>query len=89
MLEPIDVGQQQVFLVVYGTGFKFRSTLSSVSCAIGGVAAEVLYTGEVDDFVGLDQINVRLSRSLAGLGEVDVAITVDGMTANKVRVAIR
>jgi uncharacterized protein (TIGR03437 family) len=49
----------------------------------------VLYAGEVAGLAGLDQLNARLSRSLAGRGEVDVIITVDGKTANTVRVAIR
>jgi uncharacterized protein (TIGR03437 family) len=89
--EPIDLGSatDQVFLVLYGTGWKYRSTLSAVNCAIGGVTSEVLYAGEVPGFVGLDQINARLSRSLAGRGEVDVVVSVDGVTANTVRVAIR
>jgi uncharacterized protein (TIGR03437 family) len=88
---PIDLGPatDQVFLVLYGTGFKFRSALSAVSCAIGGVNGEVLYAGEVAGLAGLDQLNARLSRSLAGRGEVDVIVMADGRTANAVRVAIR
>jgi uncharacterized protein (TIGR03437 family) len=88
---PIDLGPatDQVFLVFYGTGFKFRSALSAVSCAIGGVNGEVLYAGEVAGLAGLDQLNARLSRSLAGRGEVDVIVVADGRTANTVRVAIR
>jgi uncharacterized protein (TIGR03437 family) len=48
-----------------------------------------LYAGETPGFVGLDQLNVRLSRSLIGRGEVDVVLTVNGRTANIVRVNIR
>ena len=40
-------------------------------------------------FVGLDQVNVRLPRCLLGRGQVDVALTVDGKTANTVQVNIR
>ncbi|MDX2042070.1 MAG: putative Ig domain-containing protein [Acidobacteriota bacterium] len=89
--EPIDVSNplDQVFLVFYGTGWKLRSGLASVSCTIGGVTSEVLYAGEVPGFVGYDQLNAKLSPSLAGLGEVDVVITVDGKTANTLRVAFR
>ena len=88
---PIDVSNpaDQVYLVFYGTGLKFRSALSAVTCAIGGLASDVLYAGEVAGFVGYDQINVRLASSLAGRGEVDVVITVDGKTANPVRIAIQ
>jgi uncharacterized protein (TIGR03437 family) len=88
---PIDLGPatDQVFLVFYGTGLRFRTALSAVSCSIGGVNSEVLYAGEVAGFVGYDQINVRLAPALAGRGEVDVVISVDGQAANTVRVAIR
>ncbi len=89
--EPIDLGSggDQLFLVLYGTGLKFRSALSAVSCSIGGESSEVLFAGEVPGFVGLDQINARLSSALAGRGEVDVVISVDGKAANTLRVAIR
>ncbi len=70
---PIDLGPEtdQVFLILYGTGFRFRSALSSASVKIGGAEMEVLYAAEAPGFIGLDQSNVRLSRSLIGRGEVD------------------
>jgi uncharacterized protein (TIGR03437 family) len=88
---PIDLGPatDQVFLALYGTGVRFRSSLSAVNCAIGGVSNEVVFVGASPDFVGLDQINLRLSRALIGRGEIDVALSVDGKTANMVRVNIR
>jgi uncharacterized protein (TIGR03437 family) len=39
--------------------------------------------------VGLDQANVRIPRSLAGRGEVNVVFTFDGKTANTVTINIR
>ncbi len=89
--EPIDVANpaDQVFLVFYGTGWKNRMSLAAVNCTIGGASSEVLYAGEVPGFVGYDQMNVRLSPSLAGMGEADAVITIDGKTANTVRIAIR
>jgi len=56
---------------------------------IGGQSAEVLYAGPQGAFVGLDQVNLRLARSLAGLGEADLVLTVDGKAANTVRIGIR
>ena len=43
-LVPIDLGPStdQVFLVLYGTGIRFRSSLTNVSATIGGLASEVL-----------------------------------------------
>jgi len=78
-----------VFLILYGAGLRFRSALSAVSCVIGDVNSEVSFADALPGFVGLDQVNVRLSRSLVGRGEVDVALSVDGKAANIVRVSIR
>ncbi|MEK7830434.1 MAG: kelch repeat-containing protein [Acidobacteriota bacterium] len=88
---PIDleVESDQVFLLFYGTGWRNRSSLSGVVTKIGGQTVETLYAGLQGDFVGLDQINARLSRNLIGRGEVDVVVTVDGVTANTVRVSIK
>jgi uncharacterized protein (TIGR03437 family) len=88
---PIDLGPETdlVFLILYGTGSRNRSALAAVSVALGGVNAEVLYAAPQGDFVGLDQSNVRLPRSLMGRGEVDVVMTVDGKTANVVRISVK
>jgi len=88
---PIDLGvdTDQVFLVAYGTGVRGRSSLGAVEAKVGGTASEVLYAGPATGFFGLDQINVRLSRSLAGRGEVDLALTVDGVKANVLTLRIR
>ncbi|MBS1789765.1 MAG: PQQ-dependent sugar dehydrogenase [Acidobacteria bacterium] len=88
---PIDLGavDDQVFLVMFGTGFKFRSALAAVTATIGGMAAEVTYAGDQGQFVGLDQANIRIPRSLIGRGDVDVVLTVDSQPANTVRVSIK
>ena len=88
---PIDFGPEddQLFLILFGTGWRFRSALSAVTCNIGGVNAEVLFAGAQSEFVGLDQLNVRLSRSLAGRGEMDLVVTVDGISANTVRISVK
>ncbi|MGH9938833.1 MAG: hypothetical protein ACREAM_21540, partial [Blastocatellia bacterium] len=77
---PIDLGDpnDQVFLVLFGTGFRYRQSLSGVSVTIGGGPVEVLYAGAQGGFFGLDQINLRLTQTLAGRGEVDVVLKVDG-----------
>lgn len=88
---PIDVSDpnDQVFLLLFGTGLRYRQRLSGVSVTIGGVPVEVLYAGAQGGFFGLDQINLRLQRTLAGRGEMDVTLKVDGRTANIVRVNIK
>lgn len=88
---PIDLGPEsdQVFLIAYGTGERFRTSLGNASATVGGANAELLYLGSQNDFVGLDQANIRLSRSLIGKGEVEVKLTVDGKLSNTVRINIK
>jgi uncharacterized protein (TIGR03437 family) len=88
---PLDLGPpgDQVYLILYGTGWRSRSNLSTVAVKIGDTDVEALYAGLADGFVGLDQLNVRVPRSLAGRGEVDLVLTVDGKPANVVRVSFR
>ena len=88
---PIDLGPEgeQVVLLLFGTGVRNRSSLSAVTITIGGVAAQIDYAGPQPDFVGLDQLNVHVPRSLAGRGEVNLVLTVDGLVANTVKLNIR
>ncbi|HMY72208.1 MAG TPA: SBBP repeat-containing protein, partial [Blastocatellia bacterium] len=88
---PIDLGSEsdQVFLILYGTGVRFRSSLAAVNAKIGGVDGQVIFAGALQDFVGLDQLNVRLPRTLIGRGAVDVVLSVDGKAANTVRVTVK
>src|SRR5262249_13670198 len=88
---PIDLGPatHEVFLVLFGTGLRFHSAPAAVKLKIGGVDAPVLFAGAQGDFEGLDQVNARLPRDLAGRGEVDLAVVVDGVMANTLRVNIK
>jgi uncharacterized protein (TIGR03437 family) len=83
------ITSDQVFLILFGTGLRNRSALSTVVAQIGGVNAEILFTGAQGDFVGLDQVNLRLPRNLAGRGEVDIVLTAEDKAANIVRVNIK
>lgn len=88
---PIDLAaaDDQVFLVLFGTGFRFRGALSTVTATIGGTAADVTFAGTQGGFVGLDQANIRIPHALAGRGEVDVVLTVDGQPSNTVRIVLK
>jgi uncharacterized protein (TIGR03437 family) len=86
---PIRFGAgDQVYLVLYGTGIRFRSALANVTVQVGGVPLSVNYASMQGYYAGLDQINVQLSRDLVGRGEVEIVITVDGRIANVVKVAV-
>lgn len=88
---PIDLGasNEQVFLLLFGTGWRFRSSLAGVTATIGGANCEVLFAGAQGDFVGLDQFNLRLPQSLKGRGDVNILLSVDGKAANVVSVNIK
>ena len=88
---PIDLGgnSDQVFLVLYGTGFRHRSSLANVVARIGGEIAPVQFVGAQGDFAGLDQVNIQIPRSLIGRGVVNLVVTVDGQQANVVKVFIK
>ena len=89
---PIDPGPEgdQVYLILFGTGFRNRSALAAVSLTASGTAIPGLYAGEAPGLFGLDQVNAGpLPRSLAGRGEVNVVLTVDGRTANTAIASVR
>lgn len=88
---PIDLGPStnRVFLVLYGTGISGVSSPAALDARIGGIRAPVMHALPLTEFVGLDQVTLELPRELAGRGLVDVQLTVDGRTANRVMVEIQ
>jgi uncharacterized protein (TIGR03437 family) len=82
---PINLGASgdNSVLVLYGTGIRGASSLSSVTVTIGTVTLPVQYAGRCDpaQFAAFDQVNVALPHSLAGLGQVTLTLTVDGVAA--------
>jgi uncharacterized protein (TIGR03437 family) len=88
---PIDLGgaTEQVFLVAFGGGFRNRSALSAVSAAIGGTSSEVSFAGSQGSLIGVDQVNIRIPRSLIGRGNADVILQADGKSANTVTINVK
>ena len=92
---PIDLGpdlgasSDQVFLVLYGTGFRLRTSLNNMIARIGGLTIPVLFAGAQGDYAGLDQVNLQIPRALIGRGEVDLVLIVDGQQSNVVRINIK
>lgn len=84
----IDPGgpEDQVFLVLYGTGLRHGTAAQAKLC---GVEAPVLYAGPHSLYEGLDQINLSLPRELAGRGECELIVTVNGIAANAVQIRVR
>ncbi|MBI3679088.1 MAG: YHYH protein [Acidobacteria bacterium] len=82
--QPISLeGDSETYLVLYGSG---RGTETQAAATIGGIAAEVTYAGPMPSFSGADQYNVRVPKEVAGMGAVDVVVTVAGRPSNAVRV---
>jgi cytochrome c peroxidase len=83
-LLPIDLGPEtdQLFFVGFGTGIRNRIELSAVVALLGGTTAETLFANAHGSLVGVDQLNLRIPRSLAGRGKVDLMLQVDGKAAN-------
>ena len=87
---PIDLAAgTQVFLELFGTGIRGRSSLANVTATIGGASSQVLFAGAQGQFPGLDQMNVAMPQNFSGHGEQDLVLTVDGHAANTVRVNVK
>jgi uncharacterized protein (TIGR03437 family) len=81
---PISFGSDTLYLVLYGTGIRGRSSIGNVSCTIGAATLPVIYAGAQPQYPGLDQVDVLLPASLKGSGQVNVTVIVDGQTSNPV-----
>jgi len=86
--ELVDLGAPEdvVALQFYASGVR---DASEVRVQIAGTDVPVLYAGAAGHFPGLDQVSVQLPRSLAGSGDVEVVLTVDGQTASPVHIRIQ
>lgn len=86
---PIALGvDTPVYISLYGTGIRGRTSPADASVTIGGVGVPVSYAGPQGTYPGLDQVNVALPLSLRGAGVVDVTVTVSGQSSNAVQIAI-
>ena len=86
----IVLDDRTAYLVLYATGIRNRSSLANVQCTIGGIGVPVEYAGpEGSGIPGLDQVNLRLTSALKGLGAAELVVTVDGVLANSVAVDIQ
>jgi uncharacterized protein (TIGR03437 family) len=86
---PINLGRpgDQVYLVLYATGLRHGS---SVTATVNSMAIPVTFFGAQPVNPGLDQVNLGpLPISLAGAGQVNIVVTVDGQAANTVTATIQ
>jgi hypothetical protein len=85
---PVDLGDSsdKVALQFYASGVR---DASEIRVQIAGHDVPVLYAGPADHFAGLDEVSVAVPRSMAGSGNVDVELTVDGRSASPVHIQIQ
>jgi uncharacterized protein (TIGR03437 family) len=74
-------------MTLYGTGI--RNHTGVVTCSINGVGTPVLYAGAQGQYEGLDQVNIGPLMNLAGSGDVNVVLSVDGQSSNPVLLNFR
>ncbi len=82
----IDPGN---FVSLFGTGMRFFSNLPANAITIGGVNVPPLFIGAQPNFEGLDQVNLQIPAALAGRGDADLVMTLDGKKSNMVKLRIR
>lgn len=88
---PIDLGNpaEQVYLVLFGTGIRYRTESALPRVLIAGEDAMVGFAGPQPTLFSVDQVNALIPRTLAGRGEVDVQLSADGKNANVVRISLK
>ena len=91
----IDLGPDDEFLVLvlFGTGWRnVRPESASEVAAVGDgftTTCPIEYIGKQPTLDGLDQCNVRLPRALIGKGDVELRFSINGFTANTVRLKFK
>ena len=85
----ITLDDRPVYLSLIGTGIRNRTALSDVTRTIGGVDVPVEYAGPAPGFVGMDQVNLRLTKGLPSSDYDPLILSVDGRPANRVYIAIK
>ena len=85
---PVEVGSQtdSVALRFYVSGL---GDASNVHVHVAGQEVPLLYVGKSAPFPGLDEVSVQLPRTLAGAGDTEVVMTVNGRTTNPVHIHIQ
>ncbi|MFN0108752.1 MAG: IPT/TIG domain-containing protein [Blastocatellia bacterium] len=92
----IDLGPAGdiVYLLLNGTGLRNRTSAGNISVTLGN-STRALNPANFEDafavagFVGLDQANVLLPRTLIGAGLINVSLTVDGKASNTIQIRIK
>ena len=77
----MSASADDVYLILFGTGLRFRGSLDDVRVSVAGMDLPVEYAGAQNEFAGLDQLNVKLPKSLAGRSG-PLTVTIGGSASN-------
>jgi uncharacterized protein (TIGR03437 family) len=77
---PLSLGGaiDTLYVELYGTGIRGAA---SVQCFVAGQSVPVIWFG-ASSYAGLDQVDVSIPKSLAGMGDVRVYLVADGVASN-------
>jgi len=82
----VEFNGDDLYLIFYGSGIGVGD--SAVSVTVNGSQVDVLYGGPQGTYDGLDQFNIQLPAALAGAGDVEIVVTVNGRVSNPVYVRL-
>jgi uncharacterized protein (TIGR03437 family) len=87
LASPLSLGgpTDTLYIELYGTGIRGAA---SVQCFVAGQSVPVLYAG-ASSYAGLDQVDISVPKSLAGMGDVRVYVVADGAASNAVGLKIQ
>jgi uncharacterized protein (TIGR03437 family) len=85
---PIPVDGAPVYLSLYGTGIR-NAAKGTIKVLANGVSIPFLFAGAQPTQPGLDQVNFQLLSSLAGAGDVQFEIEINGATSNAVKISVK
>ncbi|MCU0228175.1 MAG: hypothetical protein MUF01_11095 [Bryobacterales bacterium] len=73
---PLGGTGDELFLELFGTGFRNRGTASQMKAFVGSTEAEIVFAGPHPQFVGLDQANIKVPRTVPRGQDLDLYLWV-------------
>jgi uncharacterized protein (TIGR03437 family) len=88
---PIDLGLETdtVGLQLAATGVRSQTDPAAFAARIGDENADVIAIQPSSTAAGVDLVTVRLPRTLAGRGDLDLTLAVAGKTSNAVKINVK
>lgn len=86
---PLNPASGQLFLVLYGTGLR-NATPGRATARVGNQTVPIVGIANSPLYPGLDQMAIGpVPAALAGIGPVEIEISIEGQVANKLSVLFR